>query len=811
MKKLTILIAIFMLLAVFAQAVISQSEENGDDEHNPESEPGSRGSRGYALADDIKVDVLGTTDNEIYNLAGIGGNSSSYSLYAERNWTHQYLSSNTSSLYDTVWHPTKQYSLVVGANHSYDQAEPTRAPAAFVYEGSTYTDICDLTVFDDDDWLWGVDFDPDGTVALIVGDYGGVWKFHDGNKTVTSFKDTNSTNRSYYDVEYYANGTEALLVGYNGTAGAGIIDIYTAANDTIWSYYANAAHGLYRCVSINSDGVALIGEEGGLMLNYNASNATVSTINDVNQIWWGCDWNVAGDNATFVGYGEMIYSTNGTTYWEERACNASNRTLYDVAWNRNDSFALVVGNDSWAAEWTATTYTNVSHNITSIHYYCVNYINVNFTYSGIYRYISTVIVAQISVTSGSLRGIAVNYTIERLGVTYRSGNGTTDSYGNMIWEWNTDVQPGFFYTVRAWVRNKVAVENTTQVGVVVNPGVWVYFQNAPQSTRENEWTAEFQVFSNSTLLDVTNLNATLQIKKYNDRTYTNLYAKNLATDAWGNYQLSVGPTLTTSAYVLNNYYIVDLHIYNHTGPGWGSLDTMIDFNGSAGSPASDRGGVADIGPSGTYKQLKNDESHVWYYQDNNSDGAYTITDDLTEPLMCQNITNILYIVNTGVSWIPLSSASNWNAIYWVDWGNTTHIWNAYDDAEDIYLDDGDGLLNATGTTYSDEDGFDGTYFISTFHAFKVTTPVDVNRSATITVSLSQGWNMIGMSETMLASVLANKSAYIQTVVHMTAQGNSGILVTYIATLGATDFTCTRREGVWVYASQADDITFTETL
>ena len=161
-----------MVLGILALLVLSNSasvvEEYSED--LKEDYAGTRGTtRGASLATDIKVDVMGV-QSEIYNLAGIGGNRSSYTLFNSRSFTHQYLATDNNAFYDTVWHPSKQYSLAVGANHSYSGSSPSYAPAIFKYEGATYTDICDLSVFDESDWFMGVDFAPNGLYAIIVGD-----------------------------------------------------------------------------------------------------------------------------------------------------------------------------------------------------------------------------------------------------------------------------------------------------------------------------------------------------------------------------------------------------------------------------------------------------------------------------------------------------------------------------------------------------------------------------------------------------------------------------------------------------------------
>lgn len=811
MKAKTISLIVLGIMTVLilsnSAGIIEEYNEDLKDDY-----AGTRGTtRGASSASDIKVDVMGV-QSELYNLAGIGGNRSAYSLFYNRNFTHQYLSSNDSAFYDTVWHPNQQYSLVVGANHSYSGSTPSYAPAVFKYEGATYTDLCDLTVFDEGDWLMGVDFEPNnGTFGLTVGDWGGVWKYFDGNTSFHRIRNTTADNVTFYDVEFYSNGTRALIVGYNYDVGGGAVYCWDSGNDTVWLYHYNTTWDFLRCITINQNDVALIGDESGRMISYNANNATFSLINDTTCAWHGCDWNRAGTNATFVGNGSTIYSTNGTLRYVEVEHNATNRTLWDVAWNLNDSYALVVGARGWVAEWDgAGTYTNVSDNVTNITYYSVNWCNVNFTYSGIYQYISTVIVVQIDVSSGAKSGIAVNFTIDRLGITYHSGSGTTDSYGNCMWEWSTNIPSGVFYTVRAWVTNKATISNTTQVGIVVNPGIFVYFQNAPESLRLNEWTCEMHLFSNSSLFNVSSANFTLQINRYRNRAYTNLYAKNTATDQYGHYMLTSGPTLTAVKYALNNYYMVDIHFYNHTGESYGSDDVKVDWNGSSGSPNSDRGQDADKGPGGVYRPLWTEEGHWWYYIDENGDGAYTVTSSTVEPLKCINLTHTLYLVGSGTAWLPLSSATNWLSLYWVDNGTSPKTTMQYDEPEDIYLDSGDGKLNVTGS-YPDTDGFDGTYFLSSYHCFKVTTPATATRSQSVTVNLTAGWNLVGMPEGMTTAVLTAKSTHIYSILHRTAGGTSGYYVAYTKAVGITAFTMTKFEGVFIYTNQTCSITFTETI
>jgi hypothetical protein len=318
------------------------------------------------------------------------------------------------------------------------------------------------------------------------------------------------------------------------------------------------------------------------------------------------------------------------------------------------------------------------------------------------------------------------------------------------------------------------------------------------------------VFSNSSLFDVEYANFTLEINKYNSRTFTNLYSKNTGTDQYGHYKLTSGPTLTATKYVLNNYYMVDVHFYNHTGTGYGEDDVKVDWNGSSGQPASDRGQDADKGPSGVYRPLWMEEGHWWYYVDTNGDGAYTVTSTTVEPLKCTNLTHVLYLVGLGQSYIPLSSATNWLSLYWVDNGTSPNITMHYDDGEDIYLDSGDGKLNATGT-YPDDDGYDGSYFLSTYHCFKVTTPATQTRSQSVTVNLTQGWNLVGMPEGMTTATLIAKSSHIYSLVHRTTGGTSGYYITYSKAVGITTFTMTKFEGVFIYANQTCSITFTETI
>ena len=197
MKKTIMgMLSILLVIALISTSLFSANEELPDDEVD---EMPTRGTRGYAQANDIKVDVLGDS-GAIYNLAGIGSNASGYHLYNNRSWVHQWLSTDDIAFYDTVWHPSKQYSLVVGANHSWEGEVPSDwMAAAYKYEGASYTDLCDLDVFTDGDWLYGVDFAPNGTLALIVGDWGGVWKFWDANTTITRFQETDSVNYSYYE------------------------------------------------------------------------------------------------------------------------------------------------------------------------------------------------------------------------------------------------------------------------------------------------------------------------------------------------------------------------------------------------------------------------------------------------------------------------------------------------------------------------------------------------------------------------------------------------------------------------------------
>jgi predicted acyltransferase (DUF342 family) len=77
----------------------------------------------------------------------------------------------------------------------------------------------------------------------------------------------------------------------------------------------------------------------------------------------------------------------------------------------------------------------------------------------------------------------------------------------------------------------------------------------------------------------------------------------------------------------------------------------------------------------------------------------------------------------------------------------------------------------------------------------------VTGTATVNMDLKAGWNLKGMPESISASDLALKSNYITSVVH---RNSEGYYITYIPSLGVTDFTLEVNEGVYIY-SEADTI------
>jgi predicted acyltransferase (DUF342 family) len=81
----------------------------------------------------------------------------------------------------------------------------------------------------------------------------------------------------------------------------------------------------------------------------------------------------------------------------------------------------------------------------------------------------------------------------------------------------------------------------------------------------------------------------------------------------------------------------------------------------------------------------------------------------------------------------------------------------------------------------------------------------VSGTATVSMELKEGWNLKGMPESMTASDLALKSNYITSIVHRTPEG---YYVSYIPSIGATDFTLEVNEGVYIYSEVDTIITFT---
>jgi predicted acyltransferase (DUF342 family) len=81
----------------------------------------------------------------------------------------------------------------------------------------------------------------------------------------------------------------------------------------------------------------------------------------------------------------------------------------------------------------------------------------------------------------------------------------------------------------------------------------------------------------------------------------------------------------------------------------------------------------------------------------------------------------------------------------------------------------------------------------------------VTGTATVNMELKAGWNLKGMPESISASDLAQKSNYITSVVHLMSDG---YYVSYLTSLGVTDFTLEVNEGVYIYSEADTTLLFT---
>lgn len=195
---------------------------------------------------------------------------------------------------------------------------------------------------------------PDGSFALLVGQFGTILKF---NGTFTEAIPSNTT-KTLYGVAWKPDGSFALIVGEFGTI--------LAFQDPIMVPIQSKVQQLLLSVAWKPDGsFAIISGAGGTVLRFDGSSVTDFTnrvlalntpnvrVGDLRKAAWKPD----GSFALIVGTRGVVLSTSdGQTFRVIAGGPASidsvpgvinrpgiNMPLNDVAWKPDGSFAIIVG------------------------------------------------------------------------------------------------------------------------------------------------------------------------------------------------------------------------------------------------------------------------------------------------------------------------------------------------------------------------------------------------------------------------------------------------------------------------------------
>ncbi len=172
---------------------------------------------------------------------------------------------------------------------------------------------------------------PDGSYALIVGDYGTILKYEgDRFKKIPS-----GTNEDLLSVDWQPFGDCALIVGDHGT-----ILKYTEEENisTIKSYIAVPLSG----VSWKDKDVAFIVGGIGTVFRWENGNLTLLPLRTTENLQ-GVAFHPRGDYALIVGGNGTIIKDYGVDRNFTQLTQLTNKYLWSVSWNPFDEYALVVG------------------------------------------------------------------------------------------------------------------------------------------------------------------------------------------------------------------------------------------------------------------------------------------------------------------------------------------------------------------------------------------------------------------------------------------------------------------------------------
>ena len=233
----------------------------------------------------------------------------------------------TTPLRQVSWKPDGSYALIVG-----DFA------VLLKYDGTSLTTVS--TPITSGYNFWSVSWKQDGSYALIGGSVGILLRY-DG----VSFTQINPGGSTILSIAWHPSGSYAVLAGKTGS-------LRTYDGTTVRSFTTGTTNDL-QTVAWNPNGnYALIGGLNGVVLSFDGTTATtLSTIgltgtNGVKAI----AFNPSGSLAILVGDNGMVLTYNGSTL--TLLPNITGSWLYAVAWAPNGT-AYIMGGSG-----TVLTYSN---------------------------------------------------------------------------------------------------------------------------------------------------------------------------------------------------------------------------------------------------------------------------------------------------------------------------------------------------------------------------------------------------------------------------------------------------------------------
>lgn len=193
--------------------------------------------------------------------------------------------------------------------------------------------------------LESIDWKPEGSYALVVGENGIVLKF-DGS-SITELNETEGFHNNFNTVKWDSTGTYALLVG--GSANHGRVYRFdgTSFEDitVTWGNGGFSTRGINDLAwSPSGDHCLMVGDYGGIYKYQNGTYSVLSLKDDYDnpgESYFGSSWRPDGKYALLVGFGGTIVKFDGSTFMN--ITSNTEETLLDVDWSSDSSHALIVG------------------------------------------------------------------------------------------------------------------------------------------------------------------------------------------------------------------------------------------------------------------------------------------------------------------------------------------------------------------------------------------------------------------------------------------------------------------------------------